>query len=82
MEKETALISRQEKLLKTAIVRTLTDKAQKYLNDKEVTKMFPMIADMTEKIVIEFNEANLVDKANKEIREDLEKEKFPQENTN
>jgi hypothetical protein len=81
MEKETVLTNRQEKLLKTAIVRTLTDKAQKYLNDKEVTKMFPMIADMTEKIVIEFNEANLVDKANKEIREDLEKEKFPQERT-
>jgi 5-bromo-4-chloroindolyl phosphate hydrolysis protein len=81
MEKETALTSRQEKLLKIAIVRTLTDKAQKYLNDKEVTKRFPMIADMTEKIVIEFNEANLVDKANKEIREDLEKEKFPQERT-
>ena len=82
MEKETALTNRQEKLLKTAIVRTLTDKAQKYLNDKEVAKMFPMIADMTEKIVAEFNEVNLVDKANKEIREDLEKEKFPQESTN
>jgi hypothetical protein len=82
MEKETALTNRQEKLLKTAIVRALTDKAQKYLNDKGVVEMFPMIADMAEKIVTEFNETNLVDKANEGIREDLEKEKFPQECTN
>ena len=82
MEKETALTNRQEKLLKTAIVKALTDKAQKYLNDKGVVEMFPMIADMAEKIVTEFNETNLVDKANEGIREDLEKEKFPQECTN
>lgn len=82
MEKETALTNRQEKLLKTAIVRALTDKAQKYLNDKGVVEMFPMIADMAEKIVTEFNETNLVDKANEGIREDSEKEKFPQECTN
>ena len=82
MEKETALTNRQEKLLKTAIVRALTDKAQKYLNDKGVVEIFPMIADMAEKIVTEFNETSLVDKANEGIREDLEKEKFPQECTN
>ncbi len=79
MEKENlkALTSKQEKLLKTVIVKTLTDKAQDYLNDKAVVKVFPTIADMTEKIIIEFNESNLVNKANEIIREDLEK--FPNE---
>ena len=81
MEKETALTNRQEKLLKTAIVRTLTNKVQEHLNDKAVVKVFSIIADMAEEIVTEFNEADLMDKANKEIREDLEKEKFPQECT-
>ena len=81
MEKETALTNRQEKLLKTAIVRTLTNKVQEHLNDKAVVKVFSIIADMAEEIVTEFNEADLMDKANKEIREDLEKEKFPQKCT-
>lgn len=74
MEKETVLTTRQEKLLKTVIVKNLTDKIQEYLNDKEVVKIFPTIADITETIVMEFNETNLVDRANEEIREDLEDE--------
>jgi hypothetical protein len=77
MEKETILTTRQEKLLKTVIVKNITDKVQEYLNDKEVVKMFPMIADITEKIVMEFNETNLVEKANEEIRKDIDKETFP-----
>ena len=81
MEKETILTTRQEKLLKTVIVKNLTDKIQEYLNDKEVVKMFPAIVDITEKIVTEFNETNLVDRANEEIRENIEKEKFPDERT-
>ena len=71
--KETTLTSREEKLLKTVIVKVLTDKAQEYLNDKAVVKVFPIVTDITETIVTEFNEINLVDKANKQIREDLDK---------
>ena len=76
--KETTLTSREEGLLKTVIIRTLTDKAQEYLNDKAVVKVFPIVTDITETIVTEFNEINLVDKANKLIREDLDKEEFPE----
>ena len=77
MEKENlkALTNKQEKLLKTIIVKTLTDKAQNYLNDKAIVKVFPIVIDMTEEIITEFNESNLVNQANKIIREDLEK--FP-----
>ena len=83
MEKENlkALTDRQEKLLKTVIVRILTDKAQGYLNDKAVVKVFPIISEMTEGIITEFNESNLVDQANRIIREDLDKEKFPEKCT-
>ena len=79
MEKENskALTNKQEKLLKTIIVKTLTDKAQDYLNDKAVVKVFPIVADMTEEIITEFNESNLINTANEEIRGDLEK--FPDE---
>lgn len=72
--KETALTARQEKILKTVIIKILIDKVQDYLNDKATAKVFPIIANMTETIVTEFNETNLVDKANKKIREDLEEE--------
>jgi len=75
MKKDTILTIRQEKLLKTVIINNLTDKIQEYFNNKKVVKMFPMIVDITEKIIVEFNETNLVEEANKKIREDLEKEK-------
>lgn len=74
MEKETILTIRQEKLLKTVIVKNLTDEVQKYLNDKEVTKAFPVITNITEKIVTEFYETILVDEVNEKIREDLSEE--------
>ena len=72
--KETALTTRQEKILKTVIIRNLTDKVQEYLNDKAVAKTFPIITDMTEAIIVEFNESNLMDKANEQIRKGVEEE--------
>lgn len=73
MTKETSPITdRQEKLLKTVIVKNLTTKLEKHLNDKEVIKAFSSVSEMAEDIVTEFKETNLVDIAFKEIREEEE----------
>ena len=73
MEKETTPITtRQEKLLKTVIVKSLTNKLGEHLNDKDVAKTFPTICEMAEEIVTEFEEMNLIDTAFKEIREETE----------
>ena len=74
MKNETNLTDKQEKLLKTVIIKNLTDKSQEYLNDKLVVKVFPMIVDITEKILAEFNETDLINKANEIIREEIKDE--------
>lgn len=75
MAKETSPITdRQEKLLKTVIVKNLTTKLEKHLNDKEVIKAFPSVSEMAEDIVTEFKETNLVDIAFGTIIEEGEKE--------
>lgn len=77
MKEEKVLTNRQEKLLKTVIVKILTDKAQGHLNDKAVVKLFPQITDITDEIIVAFYEMNLMDIANQEIRKDFDDEKFP-----